>query len=262
MQDAMFSGVFAALTSEHRMAVIANNLANVNTSGYKADKLAFKDTMQHFAHDYIREPLENLRSKPLFPEAQLRSRVRLAVDETDFSQGGMNFRGNNLDFAISGEGFFRIQTANGTFLSRDGGFCQNADGMLMTKQGWAVLGEGGPITIPEGTRNIHVNSEGMIYADGAELGRLEIVSVEDLTALEKVGGSLYRLREGSTAGEIDPRVTGTMVNQGYLEAANVDVVTEMVSMIEVQRTFEAYQKMMQSSDAVDRELNTKVGKAR
>ena len=102
----------------------------------------------------------------------------------------------------------------------------------------------------------------MIYADGAELGRLEIVSVEDLTALEKVGGSLYRLREGSTAGEIDPRVTGTMVNQGYLEAANVDVVTEMVSMIEVQRTFEAYQKMMQSSDAVDRELNTKVGKAR
>ena len=87
MQNAMFSGVFAALTSEHRMAVISNNLANVNTSGYKADKLAFKDTMQHYAHDFIREPLENLRSKPLFPEAQLRSRVRLAVGETDFSQG-------------------------------------------------------------------------------------------------------------------------------------------------------------------------------
>ena len=89
MQNAMFSGVFAALTSEHRMAVISNNLANVNTSGYKADKLAFKDTMQHYAHDFIREPLENLRSKPLFPEAQLRSRVRLAVGETDFSQGSM-----------------------------------------------------------------------------------------------------------------------------------------------------------------------------
>ena len=82
MQNAMFSGVFAALTSEHRMAVISNNLANVNTSGYKADKLAFKDTMQHFAHDFIREPLENLRSKPLFPESRLRSRVRLAIPET------------------------------------------------------------------------------------------------------------------------------------------------------------------------------------
>ena len=144
----------------------SNNLANVNTSGYKADKLAFKDTMQHFAHDFIREPLENLRSKPLFPESRLRSRVRLAVAETDFSQGSMNYTGNSLDFAISGEGFFRIQTPNGAFLSRNGSFCQNADGMLMTKQGWPVLGEGGPITVPEGTRNIHVNSEGAVFADG------------------------------------------------------------------------------------------------
>ena len=80
--------------------------------------------------------------------------------------------------------------------------------------------------------------------------------------LEKVGGNLYRLREGSTAAEIDPRQTGTMVNQGYLEAANVDAVTEMVNMIEVHRSFEAHQKMMQSSDAVDRELNSKVGRAR
>ena len=262
MQNAMFSGVFAALTSEHRMAVISNNLANVNTSGYKADKLAFKDTMQHYAHDFIREPLENLRSKPLFPEAQLRSRVRLAVGETDFSQGGMKYTGNSLDFAISGEGFFRILTPNGTFLSRNGSFCQNADGMLMTKQGWPVLGEGGPITVPEGTRNIHVNSEGTVFADGAEIGRLELVSVGDLTALEKVGGNLYRLREGSTAAEIDPRQTGSMINQGYLEAANVDAVTEMVNMIEVHRSFEAHQKIMQSSDAVDRGLNPKVGKAR
>lgn len=262
MQNAMFSGVFAALTSEHRMAVISNNLANVNTSGYKADKLAFKDTMQHFAHDFIREPLENLRSKPLFPEAQQRARVRLAVTETDFSQGGMNYTGNNLDFAIAGEGFFRIQTPQGAFLSRNGSFCQNADGTLMTKQGWPVLGDGGPIVIPQGTRNIHVNSEGAVFADGGEVGRLDIVSVEDLTALEKVGGNLYRLRSGSTVGEVDPRETGSMVNQGYLEAANVNAVTEMVNMIEVHRNFEAQQKMMQSSDAVDRELNSKVGKAR
>ena len=174
----------------------------------------------------------------------------------------MKYTGNNLDFAISGEGFFRVQTPNGAFLSRNGSFCQSADGTLMTKQGWPVLGEGGPIVIPQGTRNIHVDSEGGIFADGGQVGVLDVVSVGDLTALEKVGGNLYRLRPGSTVGEVDPRQTGTMVNQGYLEDANVNAVTEMVNMIDVHRNFEAYQKMMQSSDAIDRELNTKVGKSR
>lgn len=262
MQNAMFTGVFAALSSEHRMAIISNNLANVNTHGYKQDTVAFKDTMIHFAHDFIREPLENLRSKPLFPEAQQRGRVRLAVEETDFTQGGMQYTGNPLDFAVTGEGFFRIQTPNGDFLSRNGSFCQNADGTLVTKQGWPVLGAGGPIQIPENTRAIHVNSEGRVFADGAEVGQFDITSVDNLTGLEKVGSNLYRLRPGSTAQEIDPRQDGTLVNQGYLEAANVNVVTEMVNMIEVQRSFEAHQKIMQSSDTVDREAITKVGRAR
>lgn len=68
MQNSLYTGLFASLTTEHRMAMISNNLANVNTAGYKSDALAFKDTMIHFAHDFIREPLENLRSEPLFPE--------------------------------------------------------------------------------------------------------------------------------------------------------------------------------------------------
>lgn len=178
MQNAMFSGVFAALTSEHRMAIISNNLANVNTVGYKADTVAFKDTMIHFAHDFIREPLENLRSKPLFPEAQQRAQVRLAVEKTDFTQGGMQYTGNPLDIAITGEGFFRIQTPNGDFLSRNGAFCQNADGTLVTKQGWPVLGTNGPIQIPEGTRGVQINSEGRVFADGAEVAQLDLVGVD------------------------------------------------------------------------------------
>lgn len=262
MQNAMFSGVFAALSSEHRMNMISNNLANVNTVGYKADAVAFKDTMIHFAHDFIREPLENMRSKPLFPESQLRARTRLAVQETDFSQGSMQYTGNPLDIAITGDGFFRIETPNGEFLSRNGSFCQNSGGTLVTKQGWPVLGAGGPIQIPEGTRNIHMDSSGRIFADGAEVGTLDITSVDRLTGLEKVGANLYRLREGSTAAPLDPRANGTLVNQGYLETANVNAVTEMVNMIEVQRSFEAHQKIMQSSDAVDREAISRVGRAR
>lgn len=262
MQNAMFSGVFAALSTEHRMAIISNNLANVNTVGYKQDTLAFKDTMIHFAHDFIREPLENLRSRPLFPESQIRARTRLAVEETDFTQGGMQYTGNALDLAIAGDGFFRIQTPEGEFLSRNGSFCQNSDGTLVTKQGWPVMGQDGPIQIPEGTRSIHINSEGRVFADGAELATLDISSVDNLTGLEKLGGNLYRLRPGSTAQVIDPRPDGTLVNQGYLEAANVNSVTEMVNMIEVHRSFEAHQKIMQTSDSVDREAITRVGRAR
>ncbi len=85
MQDTMFSALFGALTTEHRMNFIANNLANVNTNGYKKDQLAFKDTMSYYAHDEIREPLMTLRSQPLFPEPKNLARSRIACQRIDFS---------------------------------------------------------------------------------------------------------------------------------------------------------------------------------
>ena len=153
MQAGMYSGLFGALTTEHRMNFIANNLANVNTRGYKRDTLAFKDTMVTYAHDEIREPILNLRSKPLFPEPHNAARARIAVARTDFSQGSMQFTGNALDVAINGENaFFRVTTPNGAFLTRNGAFSLNADGVLMTPQGYTVQGlGGGNIVIPPGT---------------------------------------------------------------------------------------------------------------
>ena len=136
MQNAMFSGLFAALSSEHRMNNIANNLANVNTAGYKADKLSFKDTMEHFAHDFIKEPLATVRSEPLFPDSKLLARTRLAVAMTDFSQGALQRTDNPLDFAISGEGFFKVQSPDGEeYFTRNGSFTLNAAGTIVTNQG-------------------------------------------------------------------------------------------------------------------------------
>lgn len=274
MQESAFSGLFGALTAEHRMDFIANNLANAGTAGYKQDGLAFKDTMIQFAHDQIMEPLATVRSKPLFPEPQIAARPRIAVSETDFSQGGLQFTGNPLDFAISGNGFFQVQSPYGNYLTRNGSFCQTADGQLVTKQGWPVLGQGGaPIAIPEGTRSIHVASDGRVFADEAEVGTLQLMTVDNLQALKKVGGNLFRLEEGSQAELVDAFVYAAglgagdngappipIINQGFTEAANVNVVTEMVKMIEVQRQFEAYQKLIQTSDTLDREVSTKVGK--
>jgi flagellar basal-body rod protein FlgG len=259
----MFTGLFAALSTEHRMNNIANNLANVTTVGYKRDQLAFRDTMIQFAHDQIMEPLATVRSKPLFPEPYHAARVRLAVSETDFTQGGMHYTGNSLDVAITGEGFFKYETPTGEFYSRNGSFVRNIEGILVTKQGWPVLGEGGPISIPPDTRHINITPTGQVFADETQVGVLQVVTVSNQKQLDKLGGNMYRTRPGSAVEEENAFIDGrTVLNQGFLEAANVEVVKEMVNMIEAHRMFEACQKIMSSSDTVDRESITRIGRAR
>lgn len=260
MQDGVFSGLFGALTTEHRMNMIANNLANVNTHGYKRDTVAFKDTMSYYAHDEIREPLMTCRSKPLFPEPKNLARPRLAVSQTDFSQGSLHFTGNPLDVAIMGDAFFKFNTPEGDYLSRQGGFLLSGDGTLVTPRGYPVQGTAGNIVVPPGTRHVHIAEDGQVFADDAMIGGIALFTVSDFKALEKQGHNMYRLRRGSSAEEraIAPNEAG--VAQGYMEKANVEVVYEMVNMIEVQRLFEAYQKVMQSSDTLDREAISKVAR--
>ncbi len=259
MQNSMFSGLFGSLSTEHRMAMISNNLANVNTTGYKPDTVSFKNTMIYFAHDFIREPLENLRSEPLFPEACLRSRTRIGEVETDFSQGSMQYTGNKLDVSIVGEGFFRVNSGESEFLTRAGNFTKDANGNLVTQQGFTVQGQGGPISIPANASNIYINTEGRIFADEAEVGQIDIVTLEDLQSLKKVGSNLYQAPEGAEFN--DPRENNTKISQGYTEASKVNAVYEMVKMIEVQRYFEAQQKTMSTADQVD-SITTNVAKPR
>jgi flagellar basal-body rod protein FlgG len=261
MQDAMFSGLFGALTTEHRMNFIANNLANVNTTGYKQDRLAFKDTMAFYAHDEIREPLATVRSKPLFPEPKNMSRARIAVSKTDYSQGAFHYTGDPLDVAIYGENaFFRVETPRGEFLTRDGHFVLSGEGVLMTPQGYAVQGAGGNIIIPPGTRNISISADGQVFADNAPVNTIALVSVDNPQNLEKMGHNLYKPRRNAEVAEGDAYLEGGRLEQGFIETANVEVVTEMVNMIEVQRQFEAYQKVMQTADSLDRDANQKVGR--
>ena len=178
MQDALFSGLFGALTTEHRMNFIANNLANVNTTGYKRHTLAFKDTMAYYAHDEIREPLMHLRSEPLFPEPKNMARPRIAVSQIDFSQGSMEFTGNPLDVCINGENaFFRVTTPNGDYLTRSGHFVLSSDGTVMTANGYPLQGTGGNIVIPPGTRNVVIGGDGQVSADGVVVNQIALFSV-------------------------------------------------------------------------------------
>jgi len=259
MQNAMFTALFGALSNEHRMNSIANNLANVNTTGYKRDLLSFRDTFMMYAHDLIMEPVTHLRSEKLFPEPHHAARVRLGYAKTDFEQGALKTTGAPFDLAISGSGFFTVRTEVGDFYTRNGHFRLTGDGQLITEQGFAVLGGGAEIVIPPGVKHITISEGGAIYGDGDLLGQIDLVDVDNPLNLEKLGGNMYRVRIGSTVEEIP--ATGFMV-QGFLEVSNVNVVYEMVNMIEAQRQFEAYTKIMQTSQTIDREVVTKVGRWR
>ena len=262
MDNAMYSALFGALSNEHRVNSIANNLANVNTTGYKRDLLAFKDTMLLYAHDHIMEPVASIRDKKFFPDPQHLSRTRIATAVTDFQQGGMKVTSAPLDLGISGEGFFKIATPDGEQYTRNGHFTINQNGTIVNERGWPVTSEGGEITIPQGTKNIVIAENGRVFADEELVGQIQLVTVDNLAGLEKVGSNMYRAREGADVAEVEVDPNRTWVAQGFLGSANVDAVYEMVNMIEAQRQFEAYQKVMQTSDAIDREATTKVGRQR
>jgi len=257
MQDSMYSALFGAMSQEHRLNIIANNLANVNTTGYKQDRFAFENTMIEFAHDRIMQPVNSLRDPELFPKPVHLSKVRLADERVDFSQGGMKDTGGPLDLAIMGQGFFKVQTEVGEFYTRNGNFQVNPDGTLVTSQGFPVLAGGGPVQIPANAQ-VRVDATGAITANGEDLGQLDVVTLDDLTAMRKYGNNLFTIDEQSDAQEIPAE--DAQVAQGYLEQPNVNVVEEMVNMIEAHRAFEAYQKVISTSSETDKNVIMKVGK--
>ncbi len=258
MQDSSYSAVFGALTQQHRLDTIANNLANVNTTGFKGDKQAFEDTFRRYAHDLL-DPNTNLNDKVPWPKGNILAQPRISGNVVDMSQGAMKSTGNPLDLAISGDGFFRIQTPEGEFLTRQGVYHRSAEGYIVDGHGNQLLGEGGPIQLPE-TGSVLVDAKGTLSVDGEQIDTISLVRVEDPRALEKVGNSLLRIRPDAKVQAVPAE--DSAVEQGFLEAANVEVVSEMVNMIEALRIFEAYQKMISGSFEQDKKAIAEVGAPR
>jgi flagellar basal-body rod protein FlgG len=250
--------VFGALTQQHRLDTIANNLANVNTTGFKADKLSFRDTFRRYAHDLL-DPNTSLRDRVPWPQGNVLAQPRICEQVTDMSQGAMRSTGNPLDLAIAGDGFFRIQTPEGEFLTRQGVYHRSSEGFVVDGHGNQLLGDGGPLQIPEdGT--VVIDASGQVSVNGEALDVISLVRVEDPRSLEKIGQSMFRVKPDSNAQPV-PAEDAT-VEQGFLEAANVEVVSEMVNMIEALRAFEAYQKMISGTFEQDKKAITEVGAPR
>jgi flagellar basal-body rod protein FlgG len=215
--------------------VIANNLANINTIGYKKDFVFF---------DALNEELKNRNGEN---------------QSVDLSQGELKQTSNPLDLALSGTGFFAVEREDETVYTRQGHFKLDNDGVLRTADGGRVLGENGPVVIigkDIKPKNITITREGEIYADDEFIDRLQIVDFEDKDQLEKIGQNFFRASSQAESIEADQ----AEVHQGFLEGSNVNPADEMIQLIEVQRQFESIQRMVRSLDNVLRSAATQVGK--
>jgi len=246
MSGGMYLAAAGAMVQQMRLEVLANNIANINTNGYKAEQTIFRINEETTAPIVQESPDEIQPLSPYAPPFETR---------VDFSQGALRETGNSLDVAINGKGFFAVQTPKGIQYTRQGSFSLNEDGVLVTPDGFAVMGEGGEITIEEG--RVEIDLQGGIYVDGDEVGRLQITDFNDLNTLQKVGNGRFLATDQTAATE---RPEDSTVSQGYLETANVNTILAMTEMIETSRAFEAYQKVIQTADEATSKSITTVGK--
>ncbi len=235
----MYKGIYitlsGALTKQSHMDILAQNIANANTSGYKKERVAFKDYML---------PVDN--KSAFIPDGRVMSEISNVA--TDFSKGVLMETGNPLDLAINDNGFFALE---GDKYTRGGSFKISSDGYLTTQNDIKVIGSGGPISV-KGVR-IEVSPSGEIFVDGTSVDTLKIVDFPDKGSLKKLNGGVF------TAAERGEEIK-SQVAQGYLEASNVDVIKEMVQMITTLRDFEAYQKMIHAFDEAAAKATNEMGK--
>ncbi|RMF90850.1 MAG: flagellar hook-basal body protein [Nitrospinota bacterium] len=253
----MYNGIYAALSGsvvqEQRLAILTNNLANIGTAGFKADKPIF----QLFPLPVVVGPVPSLQAggtvSPLPPQPVVTSldrllgrdspQNRLLTVQTDFSQGPIRQTGNPLDLALEGRGFFVVEgPGGGTAYTRQGTFSINSEGFLVTPNGLLVQGERGPIAI-RGSQ-VTIDREGRVLVDQRFVDRLRLVDFPQPYPLVKMGDALFRTR--SPLPEEEP--TDLVVHQGAIELANSQPIRLMSEVIETVRAYEVYQKVLRAFD--------------
>ncbi len=234
-----------------RMAVIANNLANVNTTGFKQSRAVFNDLL----YQNIRQPGAQSSQNTQLPSGlMLGTGVQTVATEKVFTQGNIVHTDNSLDIALEGRGFFEILRPDGTVgYTRDGSFQLNADGQIVTADGFPLQPG---ISLPTGTLSVTVGSDGIISAllSGSaaptQVGTVQLVDFINPTGLQPIGGNMYIETAASGApqsGTPGQSGLGTVV-QGALESSNINVVAELVDMIEAQRAYEMNSKAISTID--------------
>ena len=237
MQNALLVGLSRQMSLSHQIDILANNIANIDTTGFKADTAVFSEYLMPGASDGDFSGKDNRISF-----------VQDAGTWIDFSPGTMQRTGDPLDVAINGKGFFAIQTNRGQRYTRNGAFAINAQGQLVTSAGDVVLGTTGPINFAPSDRNIIISGNGTISArDGnttgsIQRGQLQLVDFDNPQQMQKDGASLFQAPPEANQKAVAP---GTSVVQGSIEKSNVNAVAEMSRMIEVSRAYTQIATLLQ-----------------
>ena len=234
-----------------RMAVIAHNLANTNTTGFKAGRAAFQDLMYQNIRQVGAQSTQNTQ---LPTGLTLGTGVRIVATEKDYTQGSINQTNNALDISVTGRGFFQITMPDGTIAyTRDGTFSLDNQGNVVTASGYPLQPA---INIPQGTLSATIGSDGVVTATthanprGSQIGQIQLADFINEQGLQPLGNNL--LQESAASGAPQVGTAGTnglgTIQQGTLETSNVNSVTELVNMIECQRAYEMNSKAISTTD--------------
>jgi flagellar basal-body rod protein FlgF len=244
MDNALLVGLSRQMALRRELDVIANNIANMNTSGFKQEQVMFEQYLDPTArHEY-------------FPGGD--RRISFVIDRAtvqDFSQGPLNRTEAPLDVALDGQGFFAVQTPNGERYTRAGNLHINAQGQLVNPSGHPVLGQGGPITFEPNDTNITIANDGTISTPNGDRGKLRIVRFPNPSQLTQQGDSLWAAPAGVTPQVADAT---TRAVQGALEKSNVQAVREINRMMEITRAYSNVSNMQQRTDELRRKAIEKL----
>ncbi|WP_426399117.1 flagellar basal-body rod protein FlgG [Ralstonia sp. R-29] len=243
---------------QSQLDVISNNLANVNTTGFKRSRAVFEDLL----YQNVREPGAQSSQQTTLPSGmQIGTGVRIVATERLHTQGNLQQTGNSTDVAINGNGFFQVQMPDGTLgYTRDGSFQVNAQGQLVTAAGYPVQPA---ITVPQNATSLSIGKDGIVTVttpgsvNSTQVGAFQLANFINPAGLRSMGENLYAETEASgTANLANPGSNGIgVLNQNYVETSNVNVVEEMVNMIQTQRAYEINSKSVQTSDQMLEKLS-------
>lgn len=238
MENTLLVGLSRQVALRRELDVVANNLANLGTTGFKGENTLFQEFLAGRAREHNFQGADQ--------------RVSMVIDRatrTDFGQGPLEHTQSPLDLAIDGEGFFVVETPQGERYTRNGSFTTSPTGELITTGGHRVLGEGGPIQFDPNDTDISVARDGTIATKNGERGRVRMVRFENEAQLSKQGENLFSVSAGAQPLAADPR---TRVVQGAIEKSNVRPIVEMSRMIEITRAYTSISNLIQKTDELRR----------
>lgn len=240
MQNAQLVSLSRQIALQRQMDVVANNIANLNTTGFKAEDMLFEQYDMPVAADND------------FQGSQTVAYTEDWATVHDMANGPIEQTGNPLDVALSGPGFLTVQTPNGNRYTRDGALAVNASGTLVDLDGNPVLSNGGPVTFAPDETDIVISKDGTISSSAGIKGQLSIAEFADPQQLTRAGNNLWNGPDPQPA-------SNTSVIQGSIEASNVSGVTEMATMMRVQRAYEQIADLMSRQDDLRNEAVQKLG---